>query len=98
MNVAAVKALRLRRPPQGNAQEDIAVLTGGKVISEDLGIKLETITLEDLGKAKKVTIDKENTTVVEGSGSGEAIDGRIKTIRNQIEDTSSDYDREKTGQ
>ncbi|MEQ1604659.1 MAG: chaperonin GroEL [Pyrinomonadaceae bacterium] len=94
LNVAAVKA-----PGFGDRRkamlEDIAVLTGGKVISEDLGIKLETITLEDLGKAKKVTIDKENTTIVEGNGSGEAIDGRIKTIRNQIEDTSSDYDREK---
>ncbi len=94
LNVAAVKA-----PGFGDRRksmlEDIAVLTGGKVISEDLGIKLETITLEDLGKAKKVTIDKENTTVVEGNGSGEAIDGRIKTIRNQIEDTTSDYDREK---
>jgi chaperonin GroEL len=94
LNVAAVKA-----PGFGDRRkamlEDIAVLTGGKVISEDLGIKLETITLEDLGKAKKVTIDKENTTIVEGAGSGEAIDGRIKTIRNQIEDTTSDYDREK---
>ena len=94
LNVAAVKA-----PGFGDRRkamlEDIAVLTGGKVISEDLGIKLETITLEDLGKAKKVTIDKENTTLVEGGGSGEAIDGRIKTIRNQIEDTTSDYDKEK---
>jgi chaperonin GroEL len=94
LNVAAVKA-----PGFGDRRkamlEDIATLTGGKVISEDLGIKLETITLEDLGKAKKVTIDKENTTVVEGAVSGEAIDGRIKTIRNQIEDTTSDYDREK---
>ncbi len=94
LNVAAVKA-----PGFGDRRkamlEDIAVLTGGKVISEDLGIKLETITIEDLGKAKKVTIDKENTTVVEGAGSGEAIDGRIKTIRNQIEDTTSDYDKEK---
>jgi len=94
LNVAAVKA-----PGFGDRRkamlEDIAVLTGGKVISDDLGIKLETITLEDLGKAKKVTISKENTTVVEGSGSGEAIDGRIKTIRNQIEDTTSDYDKEK---
>jgi len=94
LNVAAVKA-----PGFGDRRkamlEDIATLTGGKVISEDLGIKLETITIEDLGKAKKVTIDKENTTVVEGAGSGEAIDGRIKTIRNQIEDTTSDYDREK---
>mgnify|MGYP001187732503 CR=1 FL=1 len=94
LNVAAVKA-----PGFGDRRkamlEDIAVLTGGKVISEDLGIKLETITLEDLGRAKKVTIDKENTTIVEGSGSAESIDGRIKTIRTQIEDTTSDYDREK---
>ena len=94
LNVAAVKA-----PGFGDRRkamlEDIAVLTGGKVISEDLGIKLETIAIEDLGKAKKVTIDKENTTIVEGGGTGEAIDGRIKTIRNQIEDTTSDYDREK---
>jgi len=94
LNVAAVKA-----PGFGDRRkamlEDIAVLTGGKVISEDLGIKLETITIEDLGKAKKVTIDKENSTIVEGGGTGEAIDGRIKTIRNQIEDTTSDYDREK---
>ncbi len=82
LNVAAVKA-----PGFGDRRkamlEDIAVLTGGKVISEDLG------------KAKRVTIDKENSTIVEGSGTGEAIDGRIKTIRNQIEETSSDYDREK---
>ena len=94
LNVAAVKA-----PGFGDRRkamlEDIAVLTGGKVISEDLGIKLEAITLEDLGRCKKVTIDKENTTIVEGSGSAEAIDGRIKTIRTQIEDTTSDYDREK---
>src|SRR6187399_1695594 len=94
LNIAAVKA-----PGFGDRRkamlEDIATLTGGKVISEDLGIKLETITLEDLGKAKKATIDKENTTVVEGAGSGEAIDGRVKQIRNQIDETSSDYDREK---
>lgn len=94
LNVAAVKA-----PGFGDRRkamlEDIAILTGGKVISEDLGIKLESITLEDLGKAKKITIDKENTTIVEGAGSGEAIDGRVKTIRTQIEETSSDYDREK---
>jgi chaperonin GroEL len=94
LNVAAVKA-----PGFGDRRkamlEDIATLTGGKVISEDLGIKLEAITLDDLGKAKKVTIDKENTTIVEGSGSGEAIDGRVKQIRNQIEETTSDYDREK---
>ncbi|MGB7207334.1 MAG: chaperonin GroEL [Pyrinomonadaceae bacterium] len=94
LNVAAVKA-----PGFGDRRkamlEDIAVLTGGKVISEDLGIKLETLTIEDLGKAKKVTIDKDNSTIIEGAGAGEAIDGRIKTIRNQIEDTTSDYDREK---
>ncbi len=94
LNVAAVKA-----PGFGDRRkamlEDIAILTGGKVISEDLGIKLESITLEDLGKAKKITIDKENTTIVEGAGSGEAIDGRVKTIRTQIEETTSDYDREK---
>jgi chaperonin GroEL len=94
LNVAAVKA-----PGFGDRRkamlEDIATLTGGKVISEDLGIKLESITIEDLGKAKKVTIDKDNTTVVEGSGAGEAIEGRVKLIRNQIEETSSDYDREK---
>ncbi len=94
LNVAAVKA-----PGFGDRRkamlEDIATLTGGKVISEDLGIKLEAITLEDLGKAKKVTIDKENTTIVEGAGSGEAIDGRVKQIRTQIEETTSDYDREK---
>jgi chaperonin GroEL len=94
LNVAAVKA-----PGFGDRRkamlEDIATLTGGKVISEDLGIKLESITLEDLGKAKKITIDKENTTIVEGGGTGEAIDGRVKQIRNQIEETTSDYDREK---
>ncbi|MBX3283181.1 MAG: chaperonin GroEL [Acidobacteria bacterium] len=94
LNVAAVKA-----PGFGDRRkamlEDIAVLTGGKVISEDLGIKLDAITIDDLGKAKKVTIDKENTTIVEGAGSGEAIDGRVKQIRTQIEDTTSDYDREK---
>jgi chaperonin GroEL len=94
LNVAAVKA-----PGFGDRRkamlEDIATLTGGKVISEDLGIKLEGITVEDLGRAKKITIDKENTTIVEGAGSGEAIDGRVKQIRTQIEETSSDYDREK---
>ena len=94
LNVAAVKA-----PGFGDRRkamlEDIAILTGGKVISEDLGIKLEGITLEDLGRAKKITIDKENTTIVEGNGAADAIDGRVKTIRTQIEETSSDYDREK---
>ncbi len=75
--------------------EDIAILTGGKAITEDLGIKLENVKLEDLGKARKVTIDKDNTTIVEGSGRSEAIEGRVKQIRAQIEETSSDYDREK---
>lgn len=75
--------------------EDIAVLTGGKVISEDLGIKLENIKLEDLGKAKKVTVDKENTTIVEGAGDRARIEGRIKQIKLQIEESKSDYDKEK---
>ncbi|PYO54761.1 MAG: chaperonin GroEL, partial [Candidatus Rokuibacteriota bacterium] len=75
--------------------EDIAILTGGKAITEDLGIKLENIKLEDLGKAKKVVVDKDNTTLVEGGGKTAAIEGRIKQIRAQIEETTSDYDREK---
>jgi len=75
--------------------EDIAVLTGGKAITEDLGIKLENIKLDDLGRAKKVVVDKDNTTLVEGSGKAREIEGRIKQIRAQIEETTSDYDREK---
>src|SRR6266496_2895723 len=75
--------------------EDIAILTGGKLISEDLGIKLENIKLEDLGKTKRVTIDKENTTIVEGEGKKADIQGRVAQIRRQIEETTSDYDREK---
>jgi len=75
--------------------EDIAVLTGGKAITEDLGIKLENVKIEDLGKAKKVTIDKDNTTIVEGAGRAGEIEGRVKQIRQQIEITTSDYDREK---
>src|ERR1700746_314263 len=75
--------------------EDIATLTGGKAITEDLGIKLENVKLEDLGKAKKIVVDKDNTTLVEGDGKPQAIEGRIKQIRTQIEDTTSDYDREK---
>jgi chaperonin GroEL len=94
LNVAAVKA-----PGFGDRRkamlEDIATLTGGKVISEDLGIKLESVQLADLGKAKKITIDKDNTTIVEGGGKQADIEGRVKTIRAQIDDTSSDYDREK---
>src|SRR5690349_23448465 len=75
--------------------EDIATLTGGKAITEDLGIKLENVKLEDLGKAKKITIDKDNTTIVEGAGKTSAIEGRVKQIRTQIEETTSDYDKEK---
>ncbi len=75
--------------------EDVAILTGGKAISEDLGIKLENVKLEDLGKAKKITIDKDNTTIIEGSGKTSDIEGRVKQIRTQIDETTSDYDREK---
>jgi chaperonin GroEL len=94
LQVAAVKA-----PGYGDRRkamlEDIAVLTGGKAITEDLGIKLENIKLDDLGKAKKITIDKDNTTIVEGSGKTKDIEGRVKQIRTQVEETTSDYDREK---
>jgi chaperonin GroEL len=75
--------------------EDIAVLTGGKAITEDLGIKLENVRLEDLGRAKKITVDKDNTTIVEGYGKSSAVEGRVKQIRTQIDETTSDYDREK---
>ncbi len=94
LQAAAVKA-----PGFGDRRkamlEDIAVLTGGKAITEDLGLKLENIKVEDLGKAKKVTIDKDNTTIVEGAGTTSAIEGRVKQLRTQVEDTTSDYDREK---
>jgi chaperonin GroEL len=94
LHCAAVKA-----PGFGDRRkamlEDIATLTGGKAITEDLGIKLENIKLEDLGKAKKVVVDKDNTTIVEGAGKTAAIEGRIKQIRAQIDETTSDYDREK---
>ncbi|MGD0458753.1 MAG: chaperonin GroEL [Terriglobia bacterium] len=75
--------------------EDIAILTGGKAVTEDLGIKLENVRLEDLGRAKKITVDKDNTTIVEGYGKSSAIEGRVKQLRTQVEDTTSDYDREK---
>ena len=75
--------------------EDIAILTGGKVISEEVGLSLETTTVEDLGSAKKVVLDKENTTIVDGASSQEMISGRVQQIRTQIEETTSDYDREK---
>jgi chaperonin GroEL len=94
LNVCAVKA-----PGFGDRRksmmEDIAVLTGGKCITEDLGIKLESIGLEDLGRAKSIVIDKENTTIVEGYGKSSEIQGRVAQIRRQIEETTSDYDREK---
>ncbi|HET7295000.1 MAG TPA: chaperonin GroEL [Vicinamibacteria bacterium] len=94
LQVCAVKA-----PGYGDRRkamlEDIAILTGGKAITEDLGIKLENLKVEDLGKAKKVTIDKDNTTLVEGAGKPQAIEGRVKQIRTQIDETTSDYDREK---
>ena len=94
LNVAAVKA-----PGFGDRRKailgDIAVLTGGKAITEDLGIKLEGVKLEDLGKAKRITIDKDNTTIVDGAGKASDIEGRVKEIRGQIDKTTSDYDKEK---
>ena len=94
LNVAAVKA-----PGFGDRRkamlEDIAILTDGKAITEDLGLKLENIQVEDLGEAKKVTINKDDTTIIEGRGAPDAIEGRVKQIRAQVEDTTSDYDREK---
>ncbi|MEA2540617.1 MAG: chaperonin GroEL [Acidobacteriaceae bacterium] len=94
LNVAAVKA-----PGFGDRRlamlEDIAKLTGGSAITEDLGIKLENVKVEDLGRAKRVTIDKDNTTIIEGRGDAKAIEGRVKEIRSQVEKTTSDYDREK---
>jgi chaperonin GroEL len=94
IHVAAVKA-----PGYGDRRkamlEDIAILTNGKAITEDLGLKLENMKMEDLGEAKKVTIDKDNTTIVEGAGRPASIAGRVKQLRTQVEDTTSDYDREK---
>jgi len=94
LNVCAVKA-----PGFGDRRkamcEDIAILTGGKFISEDLGIKLESLNLEDLGRVKSIVVDKENTTLVEGNGKSSEIQGRVNQIRRQIEETTSDYDREK---
>jgi len=94
INVAAVKA-----PGFGDRRkamlEDIAILTGGKVISEDLGIKLENVKLEDLGTARRVTIDKDNTTIIDGGGETKDLQARVKTLKTQVEDSTSDYDREK---
>ncbi len=95
----ALRCAAVKAPGYGDRRksmlEDIAVLTNGRVISEDLGIKLENVTANDLGSAKRIVIDKDNTTIVEGAGSTESIQGRIEQIRRQIEDTTSDYDREK---
>ena len=94
LNVAAVKA-----PGFGDRRkamlEDIAILTGGQVITEDLGIKLENVTVNDLGTAKRIVVDKDNTTIIDGAGDKEALAARVKQIRAQAEDTTSDYDREK---
>jgi chaperonin GroEL len=94
LRVAAVKA-----PGYGDRRkamlEDIAVLTNGKAVTEDLGLRLDSIKLDDLGQAKKITIDKDNTTIIEGAGTKKAIEGRVKQLRTQVEDTTSDYDREK---
>jgi chaperonin GroEL len=94
LNAAAVKA-----PGYGDRRkamlEDIAILTGGKAVTEDLGIKLENVKVEDLGKAKKITIDKDNTTIIEGAGKAKDIEGRVRQLRTQVEETTSDYDREK---
>src|SRR6202043_475546 len=94
LQAAAVKA-----PGFGDRRkamlEDIATLTGGKAITEDLGLKLENLTLEDLGSAKKITIDKDNTTIIDGAGKPREIEGRIKQLRMQVEESTSDYDKEK---
>ncbi|HSE22413.1 MAG TPA: chaperonin GroEL [Pyrinomonadaceae bacterium] len=94
-----IKVCAVKAPAFGDRRkailEDLAVLTGGRVITEDLGIKLENVTVTDLGSAKRIIVDKENTTVVEGGGDRKAIQGRVATIRKQIEETTSDYDREK---
>jgi chaperonin GroEL len=94
LQVAAVKA-----PGYGDRRkamlEDVAILTSGRAVTEDLGIRLESLTIDDLGQAKKVTIDKDHTTIIEGAGSPAAIEGRVKQLRTQVDDTTSDYDREK---
>src|SRR6516164_851168 len=94
-----LQAVAVKAPGFGDRRkamlEDIAILAGGKSLTEDLGIKLENVQLEDLGKAKKIVIDKDNTTIVEGAGKSQAIEGRVKQLRAQIDETTSDYDREK---
>src|SRR3569832_798812 len=94
-----IKVCAVKAPAFGDRRkailEDLAILTGGRVITEDLGIKLENVTLEDLGTAKRVIVDKETTTIVEGGVDSRAIQGRVATIRHQMEDATGDYDREK---
>jgi chaperonin GroEL len=94
-----IKVCAVKAPAFGDRRkamlEDIAILTGGTVITEDLGIKLENVQIEDLGRAKRIIVDKENTTIVEGGGQSKAIQGRVATIRRQIDETASEYDREK---
>ncbi|HKG11796.1 MAG TPA: chaperonin GroEL [Pyrinomonadaceae bacterium] len=94
-----IKVCAVKAPAFGDRRkailEDIATLTGGKLITEDLGIKLESVTVEDLGRAKRIIVDKENTTIVEGAGESKTIQGRVATIRHQIDESTSDYDREK---
>jgi chaperonin GroEL len=95
----SLKVVAVKSPAFGDRRkaimEDIAVLTGGRAITEDLGIKLENVQIEDLGRAKKVIVDKDNTTIIEGAGKRAAIEGRVKQLRTQIDETTSDYDREK---
>ncbi|MDY7038809.1 MAG: chaperonin GroEL, partial [Thermodesulfobacteriota bacterium] len=94
-----LKCVAVKAPGFGDRRkamlEDMAVLTGGQVISEDLGIKLEKVTVKDLGTAKRINVDRDNTTIIDGGGSRQALEGRVKQIRAQIEETTSDYDREK---
>src|SRR5206468_7351492 len=94
-----IKAAAVKAPGYGDRRkamlEDIAILTNGKALTEDLGLKLENIKIDDLGQAKKVSIDKDTTTIVEGGGSSASIAGRVKQLRTQVEDATSDYDREK---
>ncbi|MFO7785116.1 MAG: chaperonin GroEL [Thermodesulfobacteriota bacterium] len=94
-----LKSVAVKAPGFGDRRkamlEDMAILTGGQVVSEDLGVKLENITLDDLGTAKRITVDKDNTTIVDGGGTRKALEGRVKQIRAQIDETTSDYDREK---
>src|SRR5206468_8245403 len=94
-----LKVVAVKAPGFGDRRkamlEDIAILTGGRLIAEELGIKLENVTLKDLGRCKRVVVDKDNTTIIDGAGKQAEIEGRMKQIRSQIEETTSDYDREK---